>query len=171
MAIIFLYTAPILLYCIIYKNCKVLIEILCGSVAFLYYSPAYLIVLNIYALCRINDISWGTKGLDATQTSGNQDVEDTWKAIRTIHVAKYLFWNIVWGIILLTLGGEYETRFYITFIIVIILASTLFFKVFVAMLYLIKMGCCSTIPTPGKKSPDRLPSQVFDYFYAAKSEI
>lgn len=31
--------------------------------------PTYLILLNTYAICRIDDISWGTKGLDADLNS------------------------------------------------------------------------------------------------------
>ena len=32
----------------------------------MFYGPTYLNILNIYSICRIDDISWGTKGLDAT---------------------------------------------------------------------------------------------------------
>jgi chitin synthase len=57
------YIIPILIYCILFKSMKIIIEILAGFIAFIYYVPSYLNILNIYALCRIDDISWGTKGL------------------------------------------------------------------------------------------------------------
>jgi chitin synthase len=42
-----------------------------GAFSFLFYGPTYLNILNIYSLCRIDDISWGTKGLDAAGSSKN----------------------------------------------------------------------------------------------------
>ena len=45
--------------------------ILVGVLSFLFYSPAYLLLLNVYAMCRIDDISWGTKGLDASTGGKN----------------------------------------------------------------------------------------------------
>jgi chitin synthase len=40
-------------------------DVIFGVVSFIYYTPTYLNILNTFALCRIDDISWGTKGLDA----------------------------------------------------------------------------------------------------------
>ena len=42
-----------------------------GFAAFLFYTPTYLIILNIYSLCKIDDMSWGTKGLDADADGTN----------------------------------------------------------------------------------------------------
>ena len=60
-----LYILPICLYGLFFLRLKYLWEILTGTASFLFYSPSYLNLLNVYAICRIDDISWGTKGLDA----------------------------------------------------------------------------------------------------------
>ena len=63
-----LYALPITIYIILYIKCRIVIDLLFSTVSFLFYSPTYLNILNIYALCRINDISWATKGLDTDST-------------------------------------------------------------------------------------------------------
>jgi len=60
-----LYALPLLLYSICFKNIRVIFEVLGGALSFAFYTPTYLIILNIYALCRMDDLSWGTKGLDS----------------------------------------------------------------------------------------------------------
>ncbi len=32
--------------------------------SYLYYSPTYINIIQIFAFARIDDLSWGTKGLD-----------------------------------------------------------------------------------------------------------
>ena len=70
-AIIALYAVPVVIYCILFKRFSFGIEMLFGAFSFLFFSPTYLNILNIYALSRINDISWGTKGLDTNTTNKN----------------------------------------------------------------------------------------------------
>lgn len=132
------YILPIFSYILLFGNINILLEILAGAVSFLFYAPTYLNILNIYSLCRIDDISWGTKGLDAGGSGKNKNLVDSWKLIKMVHVAKYVFWNIVVGVILLSLGSSYVPRFFITFIIVILMASTMGIKILVAVIYLIK---------------------------------
>jgi chitin synthase len=58
-----LYIIPVIM-ALVYCQCNVVIDIIFSTFSFLFYSPTYLNILNIYALCRMDDISWGTKGLD-----------------------------------------------------------------------------------------------------------
>lgn len=60
-----LYAVPLLIYSLMFFNAKIIFEVLAGAISFAFYNPTYLIILNIYALCRMDDLSWGTKGLDA----------------------------------------------------------------------------------------------------------
>lgn len=60
-----LYIIPIGVYAIFFCRCEFVGDVLFGTFSFLFYTPTYLNVLNTFALCRIDDISWGTKGLDA----------------------------------------------------------------------------------------------------------
>lgn len=39
-----------------------------AAFSFLFYNPTYFIILTFYSLCRIDDISWGTKGLNSQNT-------------------------------------------------------------------------------------------------------
>lgn len=52
------------------------IDILTSLLSFLFYSPTYLNILNIYALCRMDDISWGTKGLNAEESGRNREMTE-----------------------------------------------------------------------------------------------
>ena len=33
-----------------------------NSIDYIYYTPMYITILIIYAFCRIDDLSWGTRG-------------------------------------------------------------------------------------------------------------
>jgi chitin synthase len=57
-----IYVLPILTYVFLFKKTNILCEIIMGTFSFIFYGPTYLNILNIYSLCRIDDISWGTKG-------------------------------------------------------------------------------------------------------------
>ena len=136
-SIILMYAVPVLIYVLLYKRLSFAIDTVFGAFSFLFFSPTYLNILHIYALFRINDISWGTKGLDATHSSAkNAAIQETWSVIRLLHVGKYMFWNIVVGLVLLTLGADYVSRFTITFLIMMILGITLLIKVGIGIYYL-----------------------------------
>lgn len=129
-----LYALPLLLYSILFCNIRVIFEVIAGALSFAFYTPTYLIILNIYSLCRMDDLSWGTKGLEAGE-SKDAAVLNTWKIIRTIHVGKLLFWNILTAGLLIHFGSDYLIRFYLTFALMGIIASTMAFKVFCGILY------------------------------------
>ena len=52
-------------------NIKKIPEILWSLPSFLFYSPTYIHLFVIYAFCRIDDLSWGTKGLDSSKNEEN----------------------------------------------------------------------------------------------------
>jgi cellulose synthase/poly-beta-1,6-N-acetylglucosamine synthase-like glycosyltransferase len=60
-----LHIVPIILYTIMHKKFQLFVEMISGAISFIYYNPTYLIILNIYALCRMDDISWGRRALIA----------------------------------------------------------------------------------------------------------
>jgi chitin synthase len=49
----------------LYAKPKMIAEMIIGVLSYIFYNPTYLILLNIYALCRVDDISWGTKGINS----------------------------------------------------------------------------------------------------------
>ncbi len=138
------YAIPILIYVLLFKKANILWEIILGSFSFIFYGPTYLNILNIYSLCRIDDISWGTKGLDSAG-SANSKLKDSWKLIKFVHVSKYVFWNIILSVVLLSLGSSYAPRFFITLIIVCLMGSSLGIKIIIGMLYVIKYKMTNTI--------------------------
>jgi chitin synthase len=47
---------------------KKYIEMVTSLLSYLFYAPTYVNILQIFAFCRIDDLSWGTKGLDTDST-------------------------------------------------------------------------------------------------------
>ena len=133
-----IYAIPIFVYIVLYRKLGVLFDIAFGSLSFLFYGPTYLNILNIYALCRIDDISWGTKGLDAGVSNNDQALKNSWRKIKFIHVGKYIFWNIIVGVIFLSFGSNYAPRFYITITMVAIMSSSLAIKILIGCFYMIR---------------------------------
>ena len=132
-----LYFVPLIVYWLLFCHIQPLCEVILGYLSFLFYSPTYLNILNIYSLCRIDDISWGTKGLDSAGSGKNSALKGGWKLLKFIHVFKYVFWNIVVAAVLLTLGGNYQTRFWVTFGMVIMIGGSVGLKVVVAIIYML----------------------------------
>jgi chitin synthase len=133
-----IYIVPILVYVLLFKKINILWEVILGAFSFLFYGPTYLNILNIYSLCRIDDISWGTKGLDSGVSNKNSKLKDTWKLIKFVHVSKYVLWNIIVGVVILSFGSSYSPRFFITIIVVAIMGSSLSIKILIGILYMIK---------------------------------
>lgn len=90
----------------------------------------------------MDDLSWGTKGLEAGGSGKDKTVENSWKIIKTIHVAKLVFWNVVVAGLLIHWGSNYLVRFYLTFALMIIIAFTMALKVVLAILYYIYYKVC-----------------------------
>jgi chitin synthase len=61
---VLLYTLPGL-----FKLKNVFTDILYCVHHYIYYSPAYMHTLLIFAFCNVDDLSWGTKGSDQNKVS------------------------------------------------------------------------------------------------------
>ena len=143
-----------------------------GYLSFLFYTPTYLNILKIYSLCRIDDISWGTKGLDAESTK-NANLKDSWKMVKFVHVAKYVIWNVVLSAVLLTLGSSYVPRFWVTFGMVCLIGATMAIKVFIGILYMIYYKCKSPSlnDNPSIECKSRIEQKMFSYREDIKKQI
>ena len=133
---------PLLFYWMIFCKASPFCQVLVGYLSFIFYTPTYLIVLNIYSLCKIDDISWGTKGLDSTSPTAVGLAEE-WRLLKFVHIAKYVIWNIILAAVLLTLGEGYATKFWVTFGMVVLIGSTMCIKVFVGIFYFFVYKCRS----------------------------
>jgi chitin synthase len=98
-----LYFVPVFIFWLMFCRFDPFCEVMLGFPAFLFYTPTYLIILNIYSLCKMDDMSWGTKGLEAESGDANTLAKE-WKLIKYIHVVKYLIWNIILAAVLVSLG-------------------------------------------------------------------
>lgn len=182
--IIALYIIPITIYAIFYCHCSFLIDVIFGTVSFLFYTPTYTNLLSSFALCRIDDISWGTKGLDA----GNdryRSLKESWRVIKIMHVAKFIFWNVIVAIILLVISSpfyfvgytdnynnpeafqeavvdSYVRKFFMVLGLMVIIGFSLFLKIFLAAVYTIAYRCCNSGRNSGsgKKNPTTATSHV-----------
>jgi hypothetical protein len=84
----------------------------------------------------MDDLSWGTKGLEAGSSGGKDDkVLNNWKVIKTIHVGKLVFWNVMVAGLLIHFGSNYLVRFYLTLALMVLIASTMAIKVLLAIFY------------------------------------
>lgn len=77
---------------------RIIWEVLISTPSYLFYAPTYLHVLNIYAFCKIDDFSWGTKGLEKG-SSGKAFLQEQNKLKKFRHVSKFLFCNVLVAII------------------------------------------------------------------------
>ena len=136
-----LYIFPIILYGLFFKRGAYFVEILVGVFSFLFYSPTYLNLLNVYALCRIDDISWGTKGLDAASGGKNAHLKETWKVVKMIDVAKFVMWNSIFGFGSLFVDEYLLIKFFLMLSILCLFILVLGVKMFIGMIYLCKYKC------------------------------
>lgn len=58
-----------------FSGCKyawrIIFEVFLSVPHFLFYAPTYLHNMMIYAFCKIDDFTWGTKGLDQEDKSAS----------------------------------------------------------------------------------------------------
>lgn len=137
---VLIYIIPISIYILLFGRVNILCEIILGGFSFLFFGPTYLNILNIYSLCRIDDISWGTKGLDSGSNK-NANLKDSWKLIKFVHVIKYVSWNVILGATLLTLGSSYISRFFVTIVMVVLIGVSMSVKVLLSCIYMLLYWC------------------------------
>ena len=164
---------PLIAYWIIFCKAQPLCQVLLGYLSFLFYTPTYLIVLNIYSLCKIDDISWGTKGLDSSTSSTVKGLADEWRLLKFVHIAKYVMWNIILASILISLGEGYATKFWVTFGMVCLIGSTMAIKVFVGIFYFLLYKCRSnnTLKEPKINTRSRIDNLIKVFEPAIMEEV
>jgi chitin synthase len=140
--VFFIHGVPLLLHAFMYCKSKLVVEVLGGLLSFIFYNPTYLVLLNIYAICRIDDISWGTKGRDDQESGKSAALKQKWKKIKNLYVFKYMFWNIAASFVFLIFAKNFNVRLYTTFSIMIMVLIILGVKTVLGVLYLLKYRTC-----------------------------
>lgn len=102
---------------------------------YLYYMPTYLHIMVVYAFCRIDDLSWGTKGAHSEDPSGKTK---EYKDFKVEFVGTWLMSNTVISYIVIVVISDPTNQD--TFLTILIFFITLLVsvKAFFAFIYAIK---------------------------------
>lgn len=118
------------------------IEVVRSLPSYIFYVPSYVNILLIYSFCRVDDLSWGTKGLDDDVTRTRSE---RWKIIKYKFVGHFLLWNVVVAFVLTNVMDLYLVRSYVILVMTCLVVFLLAFKLIFAMLYLLRYwlrSCC-----------------------------
>ncbi len=114
---------------------KKYIEMLTSLLSYLYYAPTYINILQIFAFCRIDDLSWGTKGLDNNENSG---IQREWEKRKYIFVLQFITTNVVLSYVLIKVSEYDYARNVLILVSTCLVAFLLGFRLIFALFYLIK---------------------------------
>lgn len=115
-------------------NLKKYIEMLTSVISYLFYTPTYVNILQIFAFCRIDDLSWGTKGLDADTNS----VAKEWERRKYIFVLQYITANVVVAYVCIKAAEMDVPRNAIILVFACLVVFMLIFRLVPAAIYLLK---------------------------------
>ncbi|CAD8111354.1 unnamed protein product [Paramecium sonneborni] len=131
---------------------SVIISVLMNAIHYFYYQPTYTHLFITYAFCRIDDLSWGTKGLTEDKSQSKVFTDKIYK--KYLFVIKWIVLNcIASGILILLLRMNISRlpQFLILFISVILTLISLL-KGFLAIIHLIQFY----MPTGTKSRRDKI---------------
>lgn len=127
-----------------FGNWSLFFQVANGIFSSMFYLPIYLIIFNTYAICRIDDISWGTKDLNKSE-SRDKSIESTWKILKYIYVGKYIFWNLVFSTVFYLVGRSDISRAYLSFFLMVIPSLLLLVKCVLAVSYMCYYKFCAIL--------------------------
>ncbi len=105
---------------------------------FLFYSPTYVLLMNLVSFCRIDDLSWGVKGLDTSDTNKKQ------LEYKEAKLDYLIIWLATNALVCFSLVMLCQSRYIRLYIMVVLLSVNLAFtslKVFFAQIYRLKTCC------------------------------
>lgn len=122
--------------------------------SYIFYIPTYINLLQVFAFCRIDDLSWGTKGLDS---SGQPILDETeqkivkeWARRKYVFILQYISTNVVFSFVIMKLCDYDVTRNAIILVTMYLVAFLLLFRLLPSVIYLfkytLKRACGKRIP-------------------------
>lgn len=114
------------------------VEMITSLLSYLFYTPTYINILMIFAFCRIDDLSWGTKGLDA---DGGNPVAREWERRKYIFVLQYITTNVILSFICVKASEMDLTRNILILVTTVLVVLMLLFRLIPALIYLLKYRC------------------------------
>jgi hypothetical protein len=94
--------------------------------------------------------------------------------IKLIHVGKYLLWNVVASVLLLSFAEDSKPKFYISFVIIISIILTVGLKIFIGLIYLLKYKCqsaCKRTEKPNGENNEASNSKFDDFANNFKEDV
>ncbi len=104
----------------------------------MFYVPTYINILQAFAFCRIDDLTWGTKGLDKSETD---ITEKEWERKKYILLLQDLSRNIVLSYLVVRAAEFPEVRNFVILGITILVSFLLLFRLVFAAIYLVRYNC------------------------------
>ena len=104
---IFLVMLPTIIFSIMFRKMGILWEMIIGILASIFYIPTYLVILPIYAKCRLDDIPSG-----GATSARNAKLKESWKIVKMIEVTKYITWNVICSALLLVTHEYLLVKFF-----------------------------------------------------------
>lgn len=99
---------------------------------YIYYTPTYLHIMIIYAFCRIDDLSWGTKGADSSEHSGN---EQKFYLEKVEFVGGWILANAIVTYIVTVLISSIDNKYYFMTALIAFTTGLLIIKTVFAIIY------------------------------------
>lgn len=115
---------------VIINPCKSMFDVLFSTLDYLFYAPCYVHTLLIYAFCNIDDLSWGTKGLDAGSSMNDKSLK-----YKAQYVYKWLILNMVLAYVISILNFDSTFKNYFIITVGYYFTIGLAFKAFLAVIY------------------------------------
>ena len=111
--------------------------ILCCLPHYIYYTPTYLHIMVIYAFCRIDDLSWGTKGA-GEGPAGHVGNQKEFKDFKVKFVGDWILYNSIAIYIVLVLISSGKNKDYFMSALLIFITVIIFVKSIFAFLNQVK---------------------------------
>lgn len=106
--------------------------------SYFFYAPSYVNLFLAYAFCRIDDLSWGTKGLDNESKSKEESIRMKFTEEKIRFSLKWLGANTFVSLVLVGLANNYDIQNYIIWIFSAYFAALLLIKTIFVLIYLLR---------------------------------
>ncbi|CAK58245.1 unnamed protein product (macronuclear) [Paramecium tetraurelia] len=135
---------------------SIILSVIVNSIHYFYFQPTYTHLFITYAFCRIDDLSWGTKGLTEDNSKNKVFTDKIYK--KYLFVIKWIVLNCLLSgilILLLRMNISMLPSFLILFVSVILTVISII-KGFLAIIHLIQFY----MPSGTKARRDKLINRV-----------
>ena len=123
------------------------IEMVTSLLSYIYYSPTYINIVQTFAFARIDDLSWGTKGLDM---EANEELSRDWERRKYVFILQYIATNGILAYVLIALSRWDYPRNIIILATAILVVFLLAFRISFAFFWIVKYYCmraCQKLPS------------------------